>query len=329
MSDDPEKELLIPEKAKDYKKAPAEEKTKLRDALFDLAMIDDLIKDCTSILGKKLREIELKLETVQKQYPDDPDVRSLEDIYLDLRDDFVRKENLDVDTSLGQIYTEMEAEMRQSNIKVGKIAEVEPKYVQVRNAFHALGKNGFSPEYSVLTENPNAPTVILILQIHPQQVGKKWIDGSGSVDSQRYIERILSTGITQTVFIEGFSNGVVLKRKSIDRMSIDPQGRKFAPVRAAHNNPSLSLVGYEEPTLNWLSAERLKYRLSSANVFIASNVAGHLNQNNTQLSSLVIGAAHEKEMPASRNIPILPVSRTLAYYGMNVIVVDAASRFMK
>lgn len=174
-----------------------------------------------------------------------------------------------------------------------------------------------------------------------------------SQKSQQQIEAAIvaavKAGLVKNVYEEGWSQGQELRTlglpegmsldQAIDRvveLAVQETGETEETIRGNLNIAALRaelqlgdrmrLLGYDVDTLKKQTLEGKSdfyFRMNAQNVLIASNVGEYTGQYSEEaVSFLTIGAAHEV-YPSGKEHPI-PLSHTLAYYGMNVIVVDAS-----
>jgi hypothetical protein len=221
---------------------------------------------------------------------------------------------------------------------------------------------GIEPEYVTTCGNSKAKTVVLFMQAHPQSgMSQEQVDVMGYPEPQARIEfainKIVESGLSKEIYDEGLEMDEEVASGDLKRLSReDPQLQISAAWRSKEKyGDKVRLKGYESyelfphylpkipPLLFLIQSGKLKERnmtpeqktlltrfvefgenrMTSGNVYLASNVKASLEKSDQAISLMILGGDHENPtcQPYKKENP-LPISQALAYYGLNVIVVD-------
>lgn len=353
---EPEPEAVVKpvtEKPNSWSKETAEQKAerleiadKLKHNLMLLTQEDKEIERRGMQIRKILDASGRLLTELKTKYPYDPDIYILEKSYNDLRGDFDRGQETDLDQSFATIEKEMQKEIQNSGVRkisMDKLSEVRSP--MLKGHVDKLKKLNIQPSYVVESTNPQAKTVVLFMQTHhaSEMVGGKDADKEFDEinktlarrmkrpdDSQNQIRDAIvaavNGGLTQTVYEEGLQNKTTADAKMLRKLSAHDKKTGSIQAKMALKD-KMQLKGYDFDELklrSMMSESDLKYRASAHNPFIASNVSDLVEASDESLSLLTIGSMHENS-PVKDLKQTLPISQALAYYGMNVVVVDASS----
>jgi hypothetical protein len=311
-------------------------KTELVKALVAIDELDDQGRVARQKVETKLTEARTALGDLARRYPEDKDVRWLLIAYADLETDFRDSGELKLDDSFYLIAEEMEGLINRLGI-----VKVSPDRVKdhpaTNQAIADLRAQGIDVAYVRKSTNPNARPVVLFLQNHIMTRGAgnavqdELTTLAGVPQSQAEISQAIQTGVSDTVFLEGFAVGNhKYTPEDIRAMRADPKKwDAFSPVEQTAllrlEKGEITLRGFEYFTEGASRGKYMPYRTSGQNVFIAQSIAQGLDVTGTGLPSAVIGAAHEAPAMGTQR-GILPLSSVLAAYGMDVIVVDMATK---
>ncbi len=346
-----------------------EERNRLADGvkkkLLLLTQDDAKLEASGQSVSKLLDESAALLQELKTKYPYDPDIFILGKAYEDLRRDFNENRETDLDQAFEPILQEMRQEIAKAGVKkisMDRLNEVQSPSL-LRTVERLRGLN-IQPSYVVQSQNPNAKTVVLFMQRHPEQKIANFNQEGGSQDdilrkafedSDREFRSLESSqgqirdaivaavrsGLIHTVYEEGLPKGGQLIKlpqvpenelpSFMERMQKeDPEmARDFGAGSLQAQlilGKGLKLTGYDfdELKMKIISGKAdMKYRMHAHNAFIASNLSDYVESSPDEVSFLTIGAAHEA-FPSSKVAHQLPLSNAMAYYGMNVVVVDTA-----
>jgi hypothetical protein len=274
----------------------------IKEGLFTLAKKDQDLEKAGISVKQLLTGIKTRLDSLKTRFPKNPDLLALESVYDDLQGDYDRHEETEIDSGFESILQKLASAMKEKNVRV----ETPDAKNALSGIISKLKNMGINPIFTVLNENPNAKTVVLFMQIHPNPgMTREDMEAVGVLKSQAEIKssikNMVKGGLAKNVFWEGF-----------------PAGN---PTSTTVAGKTTNLYGYEDIALLKMAISELdgkvsKHRITSHNIFLASNVARVLENNSDRVSILVIGASHADALPPA-----------LAYYGANVIVVDSASKY--
>lgn len=332
-------------------------KQKLKDELFRL---EESILGC--LLGTEviLKEINDLLTMLEGQYPKDPDLKMLRNLYNDLDSDFKDGDEPLLDESLEDIIEDAEAQLAESGVCMQS-----PEESDIPDVIGMLKEAGVNPEYVVYSGNPKAKTIVYFMQIHGDGETRNNFSIAGTKISQQAIfddlESVIERGgvanplifveggekfkntnreaLTESVFrslqeVIGLANSgeseeFDLNSKYMAKIAEAIEGTLgvldiYAPFRMKDKyGDRVTLEGIEE--IGGMPAFMADYRVTAINVFLADNIATVLDQSKQEMAFLVLGGGHEKSYTSRR---VLPISHLLASKGVNVVVVDHASRFI-
>jgi len=254
----------------------------------------------------------------------------------------------------------------------------------LKKTFTQLRGLNIQPSYVVESKNPNAKTVVLFMQTHPGQGESLLDDENKAFDlinalsgapvmkklksvdeSQKEIEasliKSIQSGLGTTVYEEAMpyrgmelSTGMINAFKTIVPETSGINEYRTGSLQAKMQlGDKMKLVGYDVGSRNNKNSLKERHyngemstelRVTTQNVYMASNVRELMQKSSEPVSFLTIGALHETtdwntdntEVFSEKNleevsteeqdamIHQLPLSHALAYYGMNVIVVDTS-----
>ncbi len=155
-------------------------------------------------------------------------------------------------------------------------------------------------------------------------------------DIYKGVKAAHAAGLINTVYTEGWGdeNEMDLKEGKLrEAITADETAMAMGAWRVETElGDELTLVGTEDMPLlmNAWEGNGMEYRATAQNILIADNVADGVKARQEPLSVLTFGAAHESfnfgPKDERREHPV-PLSHLLAYNGVNVIVVDAATPY--
>ena len=309
---------------------------KSRNQLLGLDRMDDESEGMEEEIKDKLDWIRESLDVLVQIYGvDDPEVLILETLYDDLLGDLERGENVEIDSTYRQLFEDMELIIEEAGVEenpddLGSSVEL----------VDALDNLGVDYEY-VVTAPGNEDTVILFLQLHPNPgMSEEVIKKSGIEQSQLQIEEtvrvLVENGISRTVLSEGDPfRKEVTSDFAYSMISRLPEIENMAHYRLARDlGDDINIIGYEDMSLIF-SAVRLfagqgddsdeaymSARMITGNVLVGTNMLSLLEEG--EVSSVIIGAGHEKSYRSRHPDHMLPLSHVLAALGVNVVVIDTS-----
>lgn len=312
-----------------------------REALLRINNIDELNEELLQKTEQYLKNIKAVLSNLKQQYPDDPDLKLLEKLYEDLKEDINKKNEPELNEAFEQILKEIKGEIEKSGVRKEKVINSSlPETVQLLKSANI----NMPPEYTYIVTkgDKNAKTVVLFLQNHPNPgMTEKQMQMFGVLESQADIEAVLedaiNAGIGKTIYKEGLEYGKELYGFHIDQIkknnSLDYL-KYFATTKIKEKyGPNVNIIGYEDELLldkiftSMLNQDReegqSKYRANAHNTLIASNIADLMKEKNDKIAFAVIGRSHEKKFSSEEKHP-MPLSELLAYNGLNVVVFDTS-----
>ena len=129
------------------------------------------------------------------------------------------------------------------------------------------------------------------------------------------------------MYEEGIPKNAVIR--NIDPTKLTPEAQKHVDEDGALQakillGDKIELMGYDFDEYKERVIQgkaEFVYRIHAHNAFIASNVSDFVEASPDHVSAMTLGAFHEA-YPDSKSLHHLPASHAMAYYGMNVIVVD-------
>ncbi|MFA5821298.1 MAG: hypothetical protein WC873_04365 [Candidatus Gracilibacteria bacterium] len=282
-------------------------------------------------LGEALKGVEKIFINLKKQYPNDPELREIEAYYVDLSGDFEKGDKVELDSSYDKIVSDMRMELENSKIK-----KENPENSGLKDVVDKLKTAGIKPTYVLTSGDKKAKTIVYFMGIHPHPKATPE-DQAAIAKSQKHIFDAIEGGvsgeITHTFFGEGVPSGKEIDVRNIqfDQLPENHPAKamgQMAEYQASKKMGSkLHVVGMENLDMfnDVQSGGRVSdYRISINNVVIADNVVDNLNQSGEQIAFMSLGASHELKETTP-----LPISQVLAYKGVNVVVVDAATPYYK
>jgi hypothetical protein len=340
-------------------------KEQIKSDLLSLNKKDELLNESDRDVKDRLESAKVLLDALKKRYPNDPDLLLLDKVYDDLKSDFDRGMETDIDSSFDTLISGMDQALKEAGVR----KEAPDEKSTLSDTVAKLKNLGIEPEYVVTSGNPKAKTVVLFMQAHPNPgVTQASADADGITASQaqigQAIESAVESGLTHDIFEEGLGRYAEVRTEEVkESFSERPDLQFSASWRAKEKyGDKINLKGYEPENMQPSYAQEVvelfykirngdlreedvtpeqkqlaikfsafgAYRMSSMNVFIASNIKAALDQSDQPTSFMILGGAHEKPSPqfikAGLKENPLPISQALAYYGMNVVVVDAMSK---
>ena len=303
-------------------------KKDIKSELLSLTANDNDLRDTGRNIFIVLAMSEDFISKLKKAYPNDPDIYLFEQMYADLNEDLNRHEETDLDSSFETILTEMGSVIEKSGVR-----RENPKDSILMDTVLQLKAVGVEAEYVVTKGDPNAPTIVLFKQIHGlPTTTREQEDDIGITGSQHMIRDAIiaatNAGIISTVYPEIMPEDPDMARRASTVLTSGEVDNVFSRAGVMQAKKSLgdnvNLVGYDEDTLKMNPRMMFQNRDTVHNVFMASNLEQLVSKSDQQLSFLTIGAGHETHFDEGHP---LPLSSTLAYYGMNVIVVDAFTSY--
>ena len=301
----------------------------LRDRIIELD-VDDTIwrrKELAhrELAASELDEIEWEIDQLKQRYGDGPEFKDVEAMYQDLRADYDNENELKLDRSLGMIAEEIHQEIVLAGIKQSPVGELPEG--ALRDLGVQLEELGVKVEYVVAAPRSDAPVVILIPQIHGNPGMSEGLkDAAGVTQNQSDIraihEKLVGVGLVQNAFAEGVPAATQV---TLDMAALNPhQGwlqakREMDSKLTVHGFEHWSL--YQKTILDIDDPIESILRQTVANIYIADAIERQVDQNGIAISTVVIGAGHELNMGKGGQHPF-PLSQTLAFIGVNVIVVN-------
>lgn len=410
----PEPEPALPEEAvaqkaewpaRETERQEAERNLMSHEMRKDLALLiqtDEALEKQGQSIDATLDRIEDYLKKLKENHPHDPDIYTFEKAYADLRADFEKGRETELDESLLTLSREMDdiiADAGVQQLDLGALStSASPRLSQ---AVHELRRLNIQPSYVVQSPNPQAKTVVLFMQTHAAppldpdeaadviKLGPVPLEAlipnrpeqtfeSSQHQIRTAITRGVRTGLIRTVYDEGIPEGQTAKEvfgsippgtnfdalvaklekhpellRAMVRNFVKTNGHSDDPlinteIRALQKHPELLLEhlksaailsyselgdqvhiqGYDCDALKMAvltGRQELFHRMSSHNAFAASGLADLAEASSENMVFATMGAAHE-QYPNTNFTHPLPFSHALAYYGMNVVVVDASLR---
>jgi len=306
----------------------------IRANLLALAERDTLLLSTGKKTGEMLDEAGSHLAQLKKKYPNDPDIYVFEQIYTDLREDFELGRETDIDSSMDTILAEMGEIVDSADVR-----RESPDETILADTIEDLRDLGIDPAYVITQGDPEAPTVLLYMQLHPSHKMSEDIRLS-QAQIQRELRGLIEKGLSDTVYVEGLQTGGELG-EFLEKGEVTRTGEDADAVTRLKQEfgDRFDAIGYENlPLLRSVmrggiesqkAARQWMYRATAHNAVLASNVSGDVIKNNKDLVCMVIGAGHEDPEFWRREEHPLPISEMLAYYGLNIIVVDAAMKYFQ
>lgn len=314
--------------------------TFVKKSLFKLEEMDETKEGFMEEAEERLAWAESNLKELEAAYPHDLDVKFLREMYEDLKKDLEDKFPMDFDSSFDQILEEMVAELEASGVRVEN-----PETSLLSGTVQELEAIGIHPSYVVTQGDPNAPTIVLYLMVHPTPgMNQELRDLTGVTQSQNDIYSGVTAaqeaGLIDTVYTEGWGTGRELDLKEGHLRNAPIQDENAMAIGAwraeTELGDGLRLVGTEDMPLliNVSQGNGMKYRATTQNILIADNIADEVHASQEKLSLLTFGLFHESfdsipnDGEADHEAHPVPLSHLLAYNGVNVIVVDAATPYV-
>lgn len=281
----------------------------------------------------ELDSIKAKIDYLRSQYPDDPDLEFLERLHDDLRGDLEADRQMELDSGFEEIMETVTREIQDFGVKRESPDESDNPLVA------RLRELGIEPAYVVSNNRSCEKTVVVFMQSHPNPgAPKKLLRAFGVKKSQRKIYRDImaaySGGLDAIIYGEGYPGGMGFSRDFVDAglkrdRKNDELSLSYVRVKKKLGD-RVKLVGMEDFGLLeriFKGSMTAKYRMTAHNIFLADNIDEHFRQTDESLAFAVIGAAHE-DSPLLPSPNPMPLSYALAYYGYNVVVVDASSQYV-
>ncbi|MEK7673110.1 MAG: hypothetical protein AAB373_04460 [Patescibacteria group bacterium] len=321
-------------------------------------------KNSDENLKNSFATYEMILKKMEIIYPEDGDLAIIKKLLKDLESDLYKStegRNLSFDESVADILVHEEGkDSKKINIKSNE--EIPMNYFKLLEEIISLKSMGIEPDYAVLSENPNAPTLVLFLEHHFE--GK----GRSSKSSNAYMEEAFRKAINNNFITDiyaegGEENTVATVNKEIVEKNKDKFGAIFRI--AAEFGEKVNIIGTEFEELKKgntmdeivkldeisklagkktpeertkyyskkykLTLDKIKFqRATFENIFMAMNIRDTVLDRKSKIVFGVIGSAHETNKSfriASKGLDHpLPLSSVLANNGINVIVVDATTK---
>ncbi|MBI2634100.1 hypothetical protein HYW82_00315 [Candidatus Peregrinibacteria bacterium] len=276
---------------------------------------------------------------MEKQYPDDSDLLVLETLYGDLFNDY---ETVATQLLLDRGFDEIMASLNRE-VAVAGVRVESPNNSSIPVIIEQLKASGIEPEYVVSAGDVGAKTVVYFMQTHPNPgVPVEVMRAMGVEESQNEIYKGLrnavTTGIGRTVYSEGLpaylNYNSDFSKKYLEKQTVSQKGFTLAVDRVNRDlEGAVNLVGMENMDLMnaTLTLWDMDYRVTAHNILLADNIHAHFSNTDEQVAFAVLGAGHEKYEKMIRGMGDvahgMPFSSALAYYGYNVVVVDASTRY--
>jgi hypothetical protein len=256
-------------------------------------------------------------------------------MYKDLRGDFAKGEDFELDTSFDDI------EMEMGNVvKEAGVHQETPDGTSLSDTVRKLRAFHVNPDYIVTSGNPKAKTVVLFMQIHSMSgMTNEMADELGVTQSQAQIKEGIGNAV-RTGFVKDVYEEFVESTRVLDGSSLLKEYNSDTSMRQAtfqlkeELGERMVLKGYDVDELKSFvfmddpdkekDDRYFEHRTKAHNVFIASNLAERVNASDQNISFVTLGIGHEK-LPQGERHPVR-ISDCLAYYGFNVIVVDTSGR---
>lgn len=295
------------------------------DLTDQLSKVDDLL-----LVGQKI-------SLFRQKYPDDPDLKLIDELYEDLKSDFDTDRKLKLDDGFEKIMELIEKEVAKSGV-----VEQAPDQSDIPEVISALRGCGIEPKYVVSNGRKSAKTVVYFMQTHPPDRGasKELLEAAGVEKSQKAIyDNLLNSykaGLMKTVYGEGLPGGMEIGSGVMKDAGMD---KKFSyGILKEKLGNKMRLVGMEDFGLTTSGLEGDTYRsfrVTAHNIFLASAIDADLKNISESLVFSVLGAAHEDlrldegdDIEGDDIVGYLPFSHALAYYGYNVVVVDESTKYL-
>lgn len=291
------------------------------------------------LIEESMNYIEHDLKHLEVEFPKDKDIALLRVMYEDLKNDLEALREPQLDDSFDSLLNEMQVLVKEKGVRRNEVGELETGS-SLRNTVDAISKMGIKVEYVVQSNVDQTRTVVLFMQVHPNPgMSAELRDALGVSKSQEQIfseaSKIIDTGMIDVVFSEGLVRGREFEWTDNHEMISDENRAVSADFRLEEKyKDRVETVGSEEALLFRDTLEHMPdanvayYRMTVHNIFIAQNIVASLNSLSKETAIIPFGAAHESfSLLGGKGHP-LSLSETLAYYGCNVIVVDAASEYL-
>lgn len=317
----------------------------LEETLLQLEFNGETLQQKLNILEDKLPLIDKTLKLLEAKYPDDPDLKLYRAYFEDLSRDLREKRKPHLDESFRLLVQDMKDEIDLVGIKTGEEANesMKPVLDQLREA-------GINASYSVYSGNPNAKTVVLFTQAHPNiGVPTKFYDAMQVTASQKFIydatESAVAKGLTSTLYSEGIGADETLTQKEVSQATSEEfePALRLAPFMLKKDlGDKIEVSGFEDVPFLQKAAKSIYldgdsdmgHRIGLNNILIAENVALKLSTSSEKMAFLAIGGKHEDvnlgaDADNSQDVDQrdkIVLSQVLAYYGMNVVVVNTYNK---
>ncbi|MBN2087220.1 hypothetical protein JW758_02630 [Candidatus Peregrinibacteria bacterium] len=322
-------------------------KEEIKASLFSIDENANRLEKRLTILEFLLDDIGAKLEKLKKMKSNAPDIFLFEKLYSDLRSDFEKIKNDGASDALrlNSAYDELVSDMKKTVSEAG-VRRESPNKTILAKIVEKLKSLGINPEYIVTKGKKNAHTIVLFKQLHSNPgLAPDELTAIGVSDSQSEIKNAitsaLKSGLTDTVYAEGLPPGMPVDNEIAQNILSNIHRDAVMEAKIEHGN-KIKIVGYEEmsafaKTIKAMDRDEEgevggeveksdNYRATAQNVLIASNISSLSNESDSTISIMTLGGLHEYDSKNQKDNP-LPISDALAYYGINVIVVDATEHF--
>ena len=325
---------------------------RIKQTILRLAVMDDA-DFYDGYVREVLDEAHKHLEELKENYPEERDIVLFEEALIDLEQDFKEEVETELDSSMEAMMEDMKGVIAEAGVEQKDVSEVINEDSLMGDTLCRMEELGVEAEYVVEAADPNAPVIVLFMQVHPapSEVENIKLDISGNKKMQRALtakKGVLKTpeesqlaiyenvwslvedGVGSTLYAEivplvwGELNQ---ERVDVIRDEQEDYGQ-MASLRLEEDlGDAIDVRAYDIDPLKYetLSGEMdLVYRFAAHNVFIASNLTTrHSGLGEQPVSFATMGGEHERY----RNPDVehqIPISHAMAYYGFNVVVVNQA-----
>lgn len=310
-------------------------KDRIRDDLFAISTISKDNQELIAQVSNKLASLGKEIDKLKAEYPPDEEINQLIAYHKDLTDDLKEGRELHIDSSFDQILSEMQTEVQKSGVRIEK-----PDQTIISETVQKLKAIGINPSYIVTKGDKNAKTVVYFMQIHGNPgLSDEALEKMGVKKSQQQIFEAIGAGVKNGLIKTFYGEGVPGNQSMPDLVSKSPALAAMAEYKAKHElGDQIDIVGMENMDLLGDTIKSMikgsddkgaYHRMSAQNVVLADYVTENLKQSDQSIAFMSLGAGHEKIfVPDIQKQHPLPISETLAYNDVNVVVVDAATPYL-
>lgn len=258
--------------------------------------------------------------------PNDETTKILEKLLADLHGDLGSTNDLNrinLDTSFDQLNSSYADKAKEFQAE-------KPENTPLKDLATKLSNLGIETKHVVMSQKPNAPTIILFSQVHEHiDLESSELAEQSQTKIWEGITKLANTFGKIIIHMEGLMEDETIDNSNLDHLRSGTTTKHMKKAFASTED-RLLLVGIENEDLYELRHAQItsgdhetlmhamEMRMTTDNIFLGQNIANH--QQDQEFGVLILGGGHNNDYEHEKPLRIESV---LAIRGYNVVVVES------